>query len=389
MMGISKRRRVIVSTVIVPIIAVCSLLITVKAEELSPSIIQLRILETTDLHANMLDYNYKKNKSTIEFGLARTATLIHQARAEVQNSMLFDNGDLIEGNALGKYAVLNYKNNSQFSHPVYRAMNLLNYDAATLGNHEFNFGIDFMLESIKAANFPYVNANIYIEDNNNFEIDDINFFNPYTILKKQFIDTSGKVKTLNVGVIGLITPIFYEWDKEHVKGKVKVKDIVDTAEHFIPIMKEQGADIIIALAHNGMDSHDSLKNKDANNLYSLSKVKGIDAILFGHSHSVFPGQDSLRGKQGIDSEKGTIHGVPAVQAGFWGNHLGVMDLYIEKAGGEWKVTDSQSSVRPIYRTKNGKKKPVVDPDENIVRVMEKSHLKTLEFLKKRKQSHKK
>ncbi|MDZ5472512.1 metallophosphoesterase [Bacillus sp. 31A1R] len=381
MMGMDKRKRIIFFTVIVPIIALFCHFPVVKAEELPASTVHLRILETTDLHGNMLDYDYRKKRETIEFGLARTATLIKKARNEVQNSLLFDNGDLLVGNALGEYAVKKYKENPKyFFHPVYKIMNSLHYDAATLGNHEFNYGLDFLLDSIKGAKFPYVNANVYVDDHNDVEVDDINFFNPYVILNKQVVDTNGQTHNIKVGVIGLLTPIFYAWDIEHVRGMAKVKSLVQTAEHFVPIMKQKGADVIVVLAHSGIGADKRLKDQEGNNLFNLSKVKGIDAILFGHSHSVFPGRDDLKNRPGINNEKGTINGVAAVQAGFWGNHLGIIDLNLQHINGEWKVMDSQSEVQSIFRIINGKKKPNVNPDPEIHALMEESHLNTLMYL---------
>lgn len=371
------------------VIAMLVALNSTYAQESPNSIIHLRILETTDLHANMLAYNYVKKKQTVEFGLARTASLIKQSRKEVPNSLLFDVGDALVGNALGDFALKSHYVNFMDIHPVYKGMNLLNYDAATFGNHEFNYGLEFLQQSIQGANFSYVNANIYIDDHNDYDGDDINYFNPYTIIEKQFTDSLGKKHRIRVGVIGVITPIVAEWDKQYFQGKLKVRNIRETAEHFIPIMKDQGADIIIVLAHTGMGADDGLKHKKAgNSVYSLSEVEGIDAILYGHSHSLFPMKGERRKRPGIDQRKGTINGVAAVQAGYWGNHLGIIDLQLVKENGRWKVKNSQSSVQSIYRTINGKKHPVVPSDKSIERVLETDHRLTLEYLRNKTGSHK-
>ncbi|KAF0821391.1 hypothetical protein ABE29_04925 [Cytobacillus firmus] len=355
-----------------------------EAEVSGPTTIHLRLMETTDLHGNMIGYDYEDRKKTVEFGLSRTASLIKQARNESPNSLLFDNGDILEGNGLDEYAYKSHPLDMANVHPVFKAMNTLLYDAATVGNHEFNYGIDFMEESLSGANFPYVNANIYVEDSNQLEEDDLNYFNPYTIIEKEVTDTAGEKHKLNVGVIGFITPIVSEWNKEYFRGNLKVKNIKETAEHFIPVMKSKGADIIVALAHTGLQSDKGLEEKKGNSIHALSKVKGIDAILFGHSHSVFPVKDELQKVPGIDLKTGTINGTAAVQAGYWGNHLGLIDLKIVFEDGEWKVKSSLSSIRPVYRTIKNKKKEVIPADPLIEQIMKKDHHDALDYLKHKK-----
>lgn len=352
------------------------------AHEAPKSYIELRILETTDLHANMMDYDYKKKKRTVEYGLVRTASLIKESRKAVPNSLLFDVGDVLEGSALGKYALKSQYVNLMDIHPVFKAMNSLHYDAATVGNHEFNYGLDFLHKSLQGANFPYVNANIYIDDRNDYDGDDLNYFNPYTIIEREFTDSAGKKHVIKIGVIGLITPIVAEWDRRVFLGKLKVKNIRDTAEHFVPIMKDRGADIIVALAHAGMQADRGLKQKKGNSVYSLSEVKGIDAILYGHTHSLFPVKGERSKKLGIDQKAGTINGVATVQAGYWGNHLGIIDLQLVNNNGKWKVKNSQSFVKSIYRTINRKKIPIVPRDSVIENVMKTDHRGTLEYLRK-------
>ena len=107
------------------------------------STVHLRVLETTDIHTHIVDYDYFQDQSSATVGLVRTATLVREARAEVSNSVLVDNGDLLQGNPLGDFIARERGLNDEDVHPVYKAMNLLNYDVANIGNHEFNFGLDF------------------------------------------------------------------------------------------------------------------------------------------------------------------------------------------------------------------------------------------------------
>ncbi|TLS36658.1 bifunctional 2',3'-cyclic-nucleotide 2'-phosphodiesterase/3'-nucleotidase [Pseudalkalibacillus caeni] len=338
----------------------------------------VRIMETTDIHVNVVNYDYYKDSPTDEFGLAKTATLINAARQESENSLLFDNGDLLQGNPLGDYmAKINPLQDGQ-THPVYKAMNLLNYDAGNIGNHEFNYGLDFLEESIDDANFNYVNANIYKDDGDNDPANDENYFNPYLMLDKTFTDTDGQEHQLKVGVIGFVPPQVMQWDKSNLEGKVIAKDIVETANKFVPKMKEEGADIIVAIPHSGFEEA-APKGYDENAVYYLSEVEGIDAILFGHAHKVFPGDASFEGVEGVDTAKGTINGVASVEPGYWGDHLGVIDLELEQVNGEWKVADSQSQARPIYDKAN--KTPLVEADPEIVEAVSDEHYATLEYVR--------
>ena len=336
----------------------------------------LRILGTTDIHTNLYNYDYYKDADTQEFGLAKTATLIKEARAEAKNTLLFDNGDLIQGNPLGDYKARVDKLEEGELHPVFQAMKELDYDAATLGNHEFNYGLEFLDEVLDDAPMPYVSANVYKDDHDNDPSNDEHYFKPYTILKKKVVDDRGKTQVIKVGVVGAVAPQITQWDKAHLAGKVTTKDIVKSVEAQIPKMKEEGADLIIALAHTGIGDAE-VNELEENAAYDLTKVEGIDAIISGHSHSTFPG--SYRNLPGVDSEKGTINGVPVVMAGSWGSHLGVIDLKIKKEKGKWVVKNSESELRAIYDKTN--KISLAEPDNEVLEAVKEAHEETLNYVR--------
>lgn len=341
------------------------------------STLKLRLLETTDIHTNIVNYDYYQDKSTDEFGLAKTATLIKKAREEAKNSILIDNGDLLQGNPLGDYVAKIDPLKDGETHPVYKAMNLLNYDLGNIGNHEFNFGLEHLDRSLKGAKFPYVNSNVYVDDKDNNPNNDKNLFTPYQILERKFKDESGKEVTLKVGVIGFVPPQIMQWDKANLEGKVIAKDIVETAKKFIPEMKQKGADIIVAVPHSGLGPVENAANLE-NASYQLSKIDGIDAILFGHSHLVFPGP-GFENIAGVDGEKGTINGKPAVMPGYWGNNLGVIDLTLTKENGKWKVAESTSKAIPIYDKAN--KASLADADKSILDAVKEDHDHTVEWVR--------
>ncbi|NQZ50188.1 MAG: bifunctional 2',3'-cyclic-nucleotide 2'-phosphodiesterase/3'-nucleotidase [Moritella sp.] len=331
--------------------------------------IKLRILETTDIHTNVMDYDYYKNKPTEKTGLVRTATLIREARAEVQNSVLVDNGDLLQGSPMGDYMADKGLQPGDV-HPVYKAMNQLGYDVGNLGNHEFNYGLDFLEEATNDANFPYINANIIDLKTGN------NMFTPYIIKTNTFTDTDGVEHQVKIGYIGFVPPQILIWDKKNLEGKVEALDIKQTAEKFIPQMKAEGADIILAIPHSGV-SADPYKVMAENSVYYLTQVPGIDAIAFGHSHAVFPSKTFAK-IPGVDINKGTINGIPAVMPGRWGDHLGIMDLVLDKQGNSWKVTSAQTEARPIFDKFT--KKPLVAADEKMLAVLQDDHKATRNFV---------
>ncbi|WP_423335708.1 bifunctional 2',3'-cyclic-nucleotide 2'-phosphodiesterase/3'-nucleotidase [Neobacillus sp. 19] len=347
-----------------------------KAESTGTNTATLRILETTDLHSNVMPYDYFKDAAVKDYGLAKTATLIQQARSESQNSMLFDAGDTIQGNPLASYVAKVKRLAPNETHPIYKAMNYLNYDAGIVGNHEFNYGLDYLADVMEEVQFPIVNANIFKDDHDSDPTNDVNYFTPYKIIDKKIIDDQGKEATIKVGVIGFAPPQIMRWDKDNLTGKVITKDIKKQAEKFIPKMKAEGADVIVAIAHSGCDIDEEGKEEAENAIYDLTKVPGIDAMLFGHAHVNFPGDASFNGKKGIDNSNGKINGVQAVEAGFWGNNLGVLDLaLVQDANGKWTVdkANSKSVNRPVSADTKS--------DVKIVEDVQKIHDETIDYVR--------
>lgn len=337
----------------------------------SAATVDLRIIETTDLHGNMMNYDYFKEKYVDTFGLAKTANLIHQARSEVKNSVLVDNGDLIQGSPMADYTVNKGLNDGDI-HPVYKAMNTLNYVVGNIGNHEFNFGLEFLQKSLAGAKFPYINANVYDAKTNK------PFFKQYIIVDTPVVDRNGNKQIIKIGYIGFVPPQIMQWDKLNLDGKVIVKDITETAKLLVPEMKKQGANIIIAIPHSGVSS-EPYKALAENSVYYLSQVEGINAIMFGHAHGVFPSEE-FKSLPNTDIKTGNINHVPAVMPGQWGSHLGVVDLVLEGEQANWQVVSGKSEARPIYDIKN--KKALVDADQNIVSILNQDHQGTREFVSK-------
>ncbi|EOC3061654.1 bifunctional 2',3'-cyclic-nucleotide 2'-phosphodiesterase/3'-nucleotidase [Cronobacter dublinensis] len=346
-----------------------TMIATLVAASVNAATVDLRILETTDLHSNMMDFDYYKDAPTEKFGLVRTASLINAARQEAVNSVLVDNGDLIQGSPLGDYMAAKGLKDGDV-HPVYKAMNTLDYAVGNLGNHEFNYGLDYLHKALAGANFPYVNANI-IDAKTQKPL-----FTPYLIKETQVKDKDGKPHTLKIGYIGFVPPQIMTWDKANLSGKVTVNDITETARKYVPQMRAEGADLVVVVAHSGL-SAEPYKALAENSVYYLSQVPGVDAILFGHAHAVFPGKDFATIK-GADIAQGTLNGVPAVMPGMWGDHLGIVDLVLNNDDGKWKVTQSKAEARPIYDAQA--KKSLAAEDQNLVKVLKADHDATREFV---------
>jgi 2',3'-cyclic-nucleotide 2'-phosphodiesterase / 3'-nucleotidase len=343
--------------------------------QLSAAELKLRIMETTDLHMNFLNYDYYQDKPTDAFGVNRTIPLIKAARAEATNSMLFDNGDLIQGSPLGDVIARIKGLKPGETHAAFKVMNQMGYDAANLGNHEFNFGLDFLRQSIATAKFPYTNANVFegASDSPNAK----HAFTPYLILNRSFKDESGKTHAFKIGVIGFTPPQIMQWDRANLQGKVFTRDMVEMAKKYVPEIRSKGADLVIAIPHSGYER--TPQGPMAENAVSgLADVPGIDAILFGHSHAEFPSQQFANHPK-VNIAKGTINGVPSVMPGRWGDHLGIIDLTLDNQSGKWLVKDSQSALRPIFD--KAARKPMVESDPMVEAAIKEEHEATLAYVR--------
>ena len=340
----------------------------------------LRIMETTDLHVHVFPYDYYADKPRDTVGLARTASLIKEIRDEATNSLLIDNGDFLQGNPMGDYIAYERGMKEGDTHPVIQAMNTLGFDASTLGNHEFNYGLDFLMKSLAGADFPVVNANIALELGSN-PTKDKTLIPPYAILDHTVTDGTGTEHSIKVGLIGFVPPQVMGWDRRHLEGNVQARDILETAKAYLPQIKEEGADIIIALSHSGIGSADASDGME-NASVPLAGMEGIDAILTGHSHLVFP-SPNYEDFAGTDVDAGTLMGTPACMGGFWGSHMGLIDLLIEKDGNEWRVVSAQSEARPIsMRNEDRSTSALVESDAAVLSSVQAEHDETLAYVRR-------
>jgi 2',3'-cyclic-nucleotide 2'-phosphodiesterase/3'-nucleotidase len=340
--------------------------------------LRLRLLSTTDIHVHVVDYDYYRDQRDVSLGLSRTAALIHQARAETRNTLLFDSGDAIQGNPLGDYVAIEQRLQPGQVHPVYRAMNQLGYAAATLGNHEFNYGLDFIRTAMAGAGFPFVTSNVFVAGPDRAAAPSL--IQPFVLLERDLVDEGGATRRLRIGVIGFVPPQIMLWDRANLDGRVFAIDIVEAARRYVPAMRAAGADVVVAVAHSGLSAVRA-RGMDENAAAYLAQVPGIDAVLAGHSHLVFPDQ-SFASVPGVDVARGTINGVPTVMAGFWGSHLGVVDLTLRRTASGWQRVDGTGSTRGIRRREENRWVPAVQPDPAIEALVQAEHAGTLAYVRR-------
>lgn len=340
----------------------------------------LRIMETTDVHVHVFPYDYYGDRAVDTVGLARTASLIQGVRAEATNSVLLDNGDFLQGNPMGDYMAYERGMAEGVSHPIINAMNTLGFDASTLGNHEFNYGLSFLMNSLAGSGFPVVCANVATEMGAS-PTEDTTLLPPYVILDREITDGAGETHPIRIGIIGFVPPQIMTWDRRHLEGSVMARDIVDTARAYIPQMQEEGADIIIALSHSGIGSPNHADGME-NAAIPLAALDGIDAILTGHSHLVFP-SDTYADFAGVDVAAGTISGKPGVMAGFWGSHMGLIDLMLERDGSSWRIASHTSEARPIsQREEDRSVTALVESDAAVLASAQAEHDETLAYVRR-------
>lgn len=297
--------------------------------------VTITIMGTSDLHANALNWDYYKDAAYSDsagntIGLARVSSLVNQIRADRgrERTLLFDAGDTIQGSPLGYYyATIDPVTVSGATHPIAAQFNAIGYDAIALGNHEFNYGLDFLDNWISQLDAPALAANAVHHGTTEPA------YQPY-VIKKMHIPGH---KPVRVGVLGLTNPGVVIWDKGNVSGRIDVLDVVESAARWVPVMRAEGVDVVVVSVHAGDSGLSSYGNDiPVENAAAMlaEEVPGIDAILFGHAHKDVP--------QRFVTNKATGRQVVMSEPKNWGQRLSVFDLELELERGKWVVTGAAS-----------------------------------------------
>lgn len=375
------------------LVAACAALPPHRAAVPEGTRAQLVVLESTDIHSNIRSYDYFKLAEDDSLGFERMATLVRQARAEFPNTLLFDAGDTIQGTALSDYQALVKPIGCDEELAMYRAMDALGYDGGTVGNHEFNYGLPFLTQvtdrpmnvdgvtsrHCKGPSFPLVLANVFSARDNQ------PLYPPYAVLdrtlKLRTADGRAIEAPIRIGIIGFAPPTIMMWDRHNLEGKVTTKGLVEAAREYLPKLRAENVDLVIAISHGGLDVSPYGNEMENANWY-LAQEPGIDALLLGHSHSAFPDPANPKSRFArmpeVDNARGFVHGKPAVMGNFWGKSLGVMQLALVRENGHWRIDPAatHSEVRNIRQADGS----FVVPDRVIAPLVEAAHKATIAYV---------
>jgi 2',3'-cyclic-nucleotide 2'-phosphodiesterase/3'-nucleotidase len=284
--------------------------------------VHIVILGTTDLHGNLFPIDYYTDKPDNR-GLAKIATLVKQVRKENPNVMLIDSGDTIQGTPLEYY---HNKKNNEPRDPMMLAMSALNYDSMTVGNHEYNFGLQVLEKARREASFPWLSANTYDKGT------DKTHYTPYIVKE---------IAGVRIGVLGLTTPGIPNWENAPNYAGLEFREPLAEAQKWVPVLRtKERADVVVIAMHMGLE--EDLRTGEINpgqvpnenRAVAIAKqVPGVDFIFMGHTHR--------------DTPSVVINGVQLVQANYWGRHLARVDLYLENDGRGWRNYGRASRTIPV------------------------------------------
>jgi len=308
---------------------------------------RLVILETSDVHGNVLPLNYGTNRPA-ELGLAKVATLIKRERDLNHAVLTIDNGDVIQGTPLTYHFA---KFQREKPNPMIKILNALGYDAGVIGNHEFNYGLELLKQAIRESRYPWLSANIV-----NAETGEPYFGQPYLI--KAFPNGP------RIGVLGLTTQYIPNWEKEeHIRG-MRFDDAVKTAQKWVPFLREkEQVDLVVVSYHGGferdLDTGEPIETLTGENQgYQLCMdVPGIDVLLTGHQHRQLSGV--------------TVNGVVILQPGCNGMGLGKVTVDMRKENGRYHVVGKVSE----WLSSEG-----VEPDQDVIAMVQEYERAVQEWL---------
>ena len=277
----------------------------------------LAVAATTDVHGRLRGWDYYENAPDASRSLAGAATIVDSLRkAHPGRVLLVDGGDLLQGNPLLYVAA---KVSPTTVHPVIAAMNVMQYDAAALGNHEFNYGVPLLRQTLSRASFPFLAANVRDGSARSF-------VSPYVMVTR----TLAPGQTVRIGIVGATTPGSMLWDADNLRAaKVTVTDIVPAVRSAVREVRRRKADVVIVLLHSGLSepaSYDTVSTRlPSENVAARvpREIEGIDLVVYGHSH-----------RELVDS---TINGALLMQPRNWAASVAVGELTLARAKGRWQV----------------------------------------------------
>ncbi len=302
----------------------------------------LRFIFTTDIHGQVNSMDYEQGVDYYAGGLARAYDLIKKARSEKadSNSFTFDVGDVMYDYTT-EYI---FAKDQKVIQPIYKAMALMGYDAITLGNHDFDYGYEYILNQLNGSGLMDVAIVSNVTDSKTGKYP----FLENMIITRELETSSGKKVAVKIGIIGETVPVLTAKTEDYT-GILKTQDTVASVTEQAAKLKELGADVIVVLAHSGIGPEvPELNFKNVS--YALTKIKDVDVVLCGHEHNVYPTKDLTSAYYllpGVDKNTYLVNGKNLVMASDRGKSIGVVDLTLEVSGDEVEIIDRVSDVRYV------------------------------------------
>ena len=299
------------------LLAVCFLFAGIANAQQAPATRSLIVLATTDVHGRLRGWDYYDGRADPAHSLAAAATIVDSVRrAHPGDVLLVDAGDLLQGNPLTTVAA---RANITDTHPVIAAMNVMRYDAAAIGNHEFNYGIPLLRRALSKATFPFLSANARA-------LRPRDAFPAFTLVRRDDV---------TIGIVGATTPGVMVWDRDNVKGRLTYGDILPALQRATASARRAGADVVVAVVHAGLDgaaSYDTVATglPGENVVARIPRsVPGVDLVVYGHSH-----------REMVDT---VIAGVRLMQPRNYAASVGAATLELTRVKGRWTVTSSRAT----------------------------------------------
>ncbi len=291
--------------------------------------LQLRVINTSDVQAQLTDFDYDQDRKQPRYGYTRTATLIKKAQREVKNNVYVDNGNILQGAPMGDYMLAKGLETGE-QHPSYLALEKSGAVATVLGKREFAYGLNYLDKAVATSNVPVLSANVFDANTKAPR------YRPYLFKILDLKDTQGAPQRVNVAFIGLTSPDIIRSSQQDLQGKILVSDVVLTAKKYVPLLKNLGADVIIAL------------NQSPEHQAALKQVVGIDAVIS-------PTQLQSQGKE-----------------------IAILDLNLNNNSGKWRITQQSASTRAIFDEETNK--PLVGNQLLTKWVLRSHHKGTRQFM---------
>ncbi|ENQ3078098.1 bifunctional metallophosphatase/5'-nucleotidase [Bacillus sp. WLY-B-L8] len=287
------------------------------------NIVNVNILLTSDIHGAVYPIHYQNNEKA-ELGLAKVATQIAQERANNDHVLVIDNGDFIQGTPF-TYYYAKYMRNEE--NPMSIIANHIGYDAAIIGNHEFNYGMDVLNKAVAYANMPYLAANIM-----NKQTKKPYFGKPY-IIKHIHPD-------IKIAVLGVTTHYIPNWEQPHHIKDLLFENALEATRQWVTYIHEQEQPHVLIVAYHGGFECDLQTGEPTeiltgeNQGYAMcQEIEGIDILLTGHQHRY------------IAHEK--VNSVTVLQTGSNGRSLGKVHVTLIKKQNQWMIKECYSELLPI------------------------------------------